>query len=128
MVGNLNFIETYVYGCSLTFPKILILIFIDYYETGFLGLKLTVDEAIINYTASLPVDFSNLNISLKKMPYPKFVKDDLLPVIQVYLPLFFMLAFILSTLQLAKGIVYEKEKRLKVSVLTCKNIDIGWVA
>lgn len=128
MARNLNCIETYVYGCSLTFPKILILIFIDYYETGFLGLKLTVDEAIINYTSASPVDFSNFNISLKKMPYPKFVRDDLLPVIQGYLPLFFMLAFILSTLQLAKGIVYEKEKRLKVSVLTCKNTDIGWVA
>lgn len=88
----------------------------NYYETGFLELKLRVDEAIINYTSASPVDFSNVNISLKKMPYPKFVKDDLLPVIQGNLPLFLMLAFILSTLQLVKGIVYEKEKRLKESM------------
>ncbi|KAJ8311156.1 hypothetical protein KUTeg_011295 [Tegillarca granosa] len=44
----------------------------NYYETGFLELKLRVDEAIINYTSASPVDFSNVNISLKKMPYPKF--------------------------------------------------------
>ncbi|KAJ8298729.1 hypothetical protein KUTeg_022789 [Tegillarca granosa] len=50
---------------------------------------------------------------MEKMPYPPFVRDFLLPTIQQQLPLFLILGFILYALQLSKGIVYEKERRLK---------------
>lgn len=51
------------------------------------------------------------------MPYPPYIKDPLLTAIQSNLPLFLMLGFILYVIQLTKNIVFEKERKLKVSIL-----------
>ena len=50
------------------------------------------------------------------MPYPPYVEDPLLTAIQTNLPLFLMLGFILYVIQTTKNIVYEKERKLKVSL------------
>jgi hypothetical protein len=46
----------------------------------------------------------------------KCIVDPLLTAIQTNLPLFLMLGFILYVIQTTKNIVYEKERKLKVSL------------
>ena len=52
------------------------------------------------------------------MPYPPYVEDTLLTTIETYLPLFLMLGFMLYVIQTIKSIVYERERKLKVSLNT----------
>ena len=80
-------------------------------------LQYEVDKAIIQEKSGNPTLFSTIDMKLKKMPYPPYVKDNLLVSIQSNLPLFLMLGFILYVIQLCKNIVYEKERKLKVSLL-----------
>jgi hypothetical protein len=96
---------------------ILSLIFIlDYVETGFLYLQYEVDRAIIKQKSGKANFFDDINVKFKKMPYPPYVEDPLLTAIQTNLPLFLMLEFILYVIQTTKNIVYEKERKLKVSL------------
>ncbi|KAJ8311158.1 hypothetical protein KUTeg_011297 [Tegillarca granosa] len=85
----------------------------NYYSRGFLYLQYEINKQLINEFAETPIDFDNIDMFMEKMPYPPFVRDFLLPTIQQQLPLFLILGFILYALQLSKGIVYEKERRLK---------------
>lgn len=86
----------------------------DYYSTGFLTLQYLVGRAIINIQ-SANTNFDNLNFNMKKMAYQSYIKDNMLSVLQIWLPFFIMLSFIITALQITKGVTYEKEKRLKVS-------------
>ncbi|XP_048742099.2 phospholipid-transporting ATPase ABCA3-like [Ostrea edulis] len=87
----------------------------NYYSTGFLTLQYQVGRSVINIQSG-NTNFDNLNFYLKKMPYRDFIQDNLLSVLQVWLPFFVMLSFIITALQTTKGVTYEKEKRLKESM------------
>ncbi|KAM4739858.1 phospholipid-transporting ATPase ABCA1 isoform 2-T2 [Anableps anableps] len=52
-------------------------------------------------------------IYIQQMPYPCFVDDVFLRVLNRSLPLFMTLAWIYSVAMIIKGVVYEKEARLK---------------
>lgn len=56
------------------------------------------------------------DVYLQKMAYPAYIQDGMLITVQSTLPLFFVLAFILYVIMLAKNLVYEKELKLKVSI------------
>ncbi|XP_062578105.1 phospholipid-transporting ATPase ABCA3-like, partial [Saccostrea cucullata] len=87
----------------------------NYYKTGFLSLQYEVGRAIINRRSG-NTNFDNLDFYMKKMPYQDFIKDNLISVLQIWLPFFIMLSFIITALQTTKGVTYEKEKRLKESM------------
>ncbi|KAJ8277432.1 hypothetical protein GJAV_G00075090 [Gymnothorax javanicus] len=55
----------------------------------------------------------HIGIYLQQMPYPCYVDDVFLRVLNRSLPLFMTLAWIYSVAMIIKGIVYEKEARLK---------------
>lgn len=71
-------------------------------------------RAIINIQ-SVSATLDSLNFNMKKMAYQSYIKDGLLSVLQIWLPFFVMLSFIITALQTTKGVTYEKEKRLKVN-------------
>ncbi len=50
--------------------------------------------------------------------YPKYVDDQFILVIQADLPLVLMLGFLFATLITTRNVVVEKEKRLKVIILS----------
>ncbi|KAI1891830.1 hypothetical protein AGOR_G00147780 [Albula goreensis] len=54
-----------------------------------------------------------IGIYLQQMPYPCYVDDVFLRVLNRSLPLFMTLAWIYSVAMIIKGMVYEKEARLK---------------
>ena len=90
-----------------------------YFESGFLSIQHAVDSAIIgklsrnnNLTGSL-----NTTVSVKRFPYPDYVHDRFILVIQNTLPLLLMLSLFLTALIIVRDVVYEKEKKLKVGEL-----------
>lgn len=87
------------------------LFIVDYVQTGFIWLQYEVDRALIAAKSGSANLFSEIQVQLKKMPYPPYLQDPLLTAIQQNLPLFLMLGFILYVIQTAKNLVYEKERK-----------------
>ncbi|XP_062869316.1 phospholipid-transporting ATPase ABCA1 [Trichomycterus rosablanca] len=77
---------------------------------GFVYVQDLVERAI---TRVLSGKQPTTGIYIQQMPYPCFVDDVFLRILNRSLPLFMTLAWIYSVAMIIKGIVYEKEARLK---------------
>ncbi|XP_068671756.1 phospholipid-transporting ATPase ABCA3-like [Montipora foliosa] len=86
-----------------------------YFEEGFLSLQHAVDSAIIKQIGNIT---SNLTatVSVKRFPYPDYLHDNFVLVIQTSLPLLLMLSLVYTALNIVRDVVYEKEKKLKESM------------
>ncbi|KAL4218636.1 ATP-binding cassette sub- A member 2 [Mactra antiquata] len=82
-----------------------------YYDFGFVWIQDMVERSIINLqlnrTIKLPGTFFH------RMPYPCWLWDQFVWLIQHIIPLCLMLSWVYSVAMLVQRIVYEKEKRLK---------------
>ncbi|XP_067683952.1 phospholipid-transporting ATPase ABCA3-like [Haliotis asinina] len=101
-----------------------------YKDSGFLLIQRLVNQEVINYwNSSAGSDVSNLDIRLQRMPYPPYIIDPMITVLQNMLPILLMLSFILMTIQTTKGVVYEKERKLKESMkLMGLSAAANWMA
>ncbi|XP_070191604.1 LOW QUALITY PROTEIN: phospholipid-transporting ATPase ABCA3-like [Littorina saxatilis] len=65
-------------------------------------------------------EWSGQNVSVRwqtnRMPYPPYVEDGMATLLMEIMPAFIMLSFILPVIQYTKGIVHEKERKLKESM------------
>ncbi|KAG8455080.1 hypothetical protein GDO86_001341 [Hymenochirus boettgeri] len=77
---------------------------------GFSYLQDVVEQAIIRVQTGAE---KRTGVYVQQMPYPCYVDDIFLRVMSRSLPLFMTLAWIYSVAVIIKGIVYEKEARLK---------------
>ncbi|XP_063311284.1 phospholipid-transporting ATPase ABCA1 isoform X1 [Pelobates fuscus] len=77
---------------------------------GFAYLQDVVEQAIIRLQTGTE---KRTGVYVQQMPYPCYVDDIFLRVMSRSLPLFMTLAWIYSVAVIIKGIVYEKEARLK---------------
>uniref|UniRef100_A0A8C0H2Z1 P-type phospholipid transporter n=1 Tax=Chelonoidis abingdonii TaxID=106734 RepID=A0A8C0H2Z1_CHEAB len=77
---------------------------------GFVYLQDVVEQAIIR---ALTGTEKKTGVYVQQMPYPCYVDDIFLRVMGRSMPLFMTLAWIYSVAVIIKGIVYEKEARLK---------------
>ncbi|XP_029460267.1 ATP-binding cassette sub-family A member 1 isoform X2 [Rhinatrema bivittatum] len=77
---------------------------------GFAYLQDVVEQAIIRVQTGTA---NRTGVYVQQMPYPCYVDDIFLRVMSRSLPLFMTLAWIYSVAVIIKGIVYEKEARLK---------------
>ncbi|NWX42570.1 ABCA1 protein, partial [Steatornis caripensis] len=77
---------------------------------GFAYLQDVVEQAIIRVQTGTE---KKTGIYVQQMPYPCYVDDIFLRVMSRSMPLFMTLAWIYSVAVIIKGIVYEKEARLK---------------
>ncbi|KAM9081600.1 phospholipid-transporting ATPase ABCA1 isoform 1-T3 [Megaptera novaeangliae] len=77
---------------------------------GFAYLQDVVEQAIIRVLTGTE---KKTGIYMQQMPYPCYVDDIFLRVMSRSMPLFMTLAWIYSVAVIIKGIVYEKEARLK---------------
>ena len=106
----------------------------DYFDSGFLTFQQAIDIAIIEYhmppTSELQRD--NLIISLQRHPYPDYLDDGFIFILQGQFPLFLMLSYMCTAPIIVKDVVLEKERKLKVFVfkhlistnISCKKIEI----
>ena len=87
-----------------------------YFEEGFLSLQHAVDTAIIKLKGNISSEL-NASVSIKRFPYPDYIHDNFVLVIQTSLPLLLMLSLVFTALNIVRDVVYEKQKKLKVSNL-----------
>ncbi|OXB70511.1 UNVERIFIED_CONTAM: hypothetical protein H355_016817, partial [Colinus virginianus] len=77
---------------------------------GFVYVQDLVERAVVRVqTGAAP----RVGLYLQQMPYPCYVDDVFLRVLNRSLPLFMTLAWIYSVAMIIKGVVHEKEARLK---------------
>ena len=86
-----------------------------------MAIQKVLDESLIlelNPAATI----SEIGMQLKRHPYPPYVDDPFIGVIQRQLPLIILLSFIIVAPNIVKDIVLEKERKLKVSSRFRQNI------
>lgn len=59
-----------------------------------------------------------VNVAMGRMPYPPYIDDKYLVALQAWLPLILLLSYLYPAVNIVKNIVYEKEKKLKVTART----------
>nr|XP_057928387.1 phospholipid-transporting ATPase ABCA1 isoform X2 [Doryrhamphus excisus] len=84
--------------------------YMRYVVSGFVYVQDLVDRALTRILTGAP---QKTGIYVQQMPYPCHVDDGFLRVLNRSLPLFMTLAWIYSVAMIIKGVVYEKEARLK---------------
>jgi len=91
---------------------------LGYLEEGFLALQQAVDSALMNgLSSNATVDIGKVTMRLQRFPYPPYVDDKFVLVIQQQLPFIVMLSFVFCAMQIVRDLVYEKERCLKVRVV-----------
>ncbi|XP_072260468.1 phospholipid-transporting ATPase ABCA1 isoform X4 [Pyxicephalus adspersus] len=88
---------------------------------GFTYLQDVIEQAIIRIQTGTE---KRTGVYVQQMPYPCYVDDVFLRVMSRSLPLFMTLAWIYSVAVIIKGIVYEKEARLK-ETMRIMGLDSG---
>lgn len=81
-----------------------------YVRGGFVYLQDMVDRGIIRVQTGIN---QPLGVYAQQMPYPCYVDDVFVSSIATILPMFLVLAFVYTACQTIKGLVLEKELRLK---------------
>ena len=84
-----------------------------YFREGFLALEQAVGWSITEELVPEVADM-NLEVLMRRFPFPPFTKDLFVITIQSKLPMLLMLGFVFIALVIVKDLVHEKEKRLKV--------------
>ena len=90
-----------------------------YFESGFLSIQHAVDSSIIGKLSRNNILTGSLNttVSVKRFPYPDYIHDNFILVIQNTLPLVLVWSLLFTALNIVHDVVYEKEKKLKVGEL-----------
>ncbi|XP_052284173.1 phospholipid-transporting ATPase ABCA1-like isoform X3 [Dreissena polymorpha] len=83
---------------------------LKYFLNGFVYIQDMIDHSVIKLQTGLKQD---VGIVTQQFPYPCYTEDKFIYAISRMLPLFMILAWILTTAMLCKSIVYEKDRRLK---------------
>jgi ATP-binding cassette subfamily A (ABC1) protein 3 len=73
-----------------------------------------VDEAII-LEVNQSADVDEIQLEMKRAPFPPYTSDDVIYFLQSYLSFTFILSFIVTAPTIVKEITLEKEKKLKVN-------------
>ncbi|XP_048255576.1 phospholipid-transporting ATPase ABCA1-like isoform X2 [Haliotis rufescens] len=81
-----------------------------YLTYGFAFLQDMVDHALIRVQTGVEEE---VGVYMQQFPYPCYVKNRFTMTISRTMPMFMVLAWIYSVAMIVKGIVYEKERRLK---------------
>ncbi|PFX16944.1 ATP-binding cassette sub-family A member 1 [Stylophora pistillata] len=98
-----------------------------YFNFGFLYLQDLIDRALMNMLLNETIE--EPGVYMQEFPYPCYVKDKFVFYIGGTMPLFMTLAWIFSVAMIIRGVVHEKERRLKevMKVMGLGN-GVHWVA
>ncbi|XP_055881820.1 phospholipid-transporting ATPase ABCA3-like [Biomphalaria glabrata] len=103
-----------------------------YEAKGFIYVQYLIGKAITLYwlnKTGKSVDDMKIDIYKQRMPYPPYVNDPMILILQNQLPLFIVLSFILSIIINTKNLVYEKERKLKEAMkLMGLKASVHWVS
>ncbi|XP_065093714.1 phospholipid-transporting ATPase ABCA3-like [Ochlerotatus camptorhynchus] len=82
----------------------------SYYNEGFIGMQTALSAAIV---AVHDPEINTKEVRLRRIPYPPFHEDKLLPAMEQLLPLIILIAFFYTCINTVKYITIEKERQLK---------------
>lgn len=85
----------------------------DYYQEGFLAIQRALDLAVMK-TLRPRSPVTEVGISMQRMLYPPYVQDPFIFAIQNQFPFLIMISFTIIAPNIAKDVILEKERRLKV--------------
>ncbi|KAK6167985.1 hypothetical protein SNE40_021899 [Patella caerulea] len=100
----------------------------DYIGSNFVLYQAYLDQAIIQ--AWTPTaNISHIEYKIQKMPYPEYIEDRMIIIVQTILPLLMCFSFIVNVFITVKSIIYEKERNLKESMkMMGLKISSNWAA
>lgn len=98
-----------------------------YYDLGFTWLQDQIERAIVDLHAGR--DVVKPAVYLHEMPYPCYVRDNFMFIIEHMMPLCMTVSWIYTVALAVQAIVYEKEQRLKeVMKMMGLSNAVHWVA
>ena len=90
--------------------------FLEYHDEGFLSVQHAINLALIKEIEdSSESEIDGMRIQMRRFPYPPYVDDNFILILQRQLPFLILLSFIVTAPNIVKDIIIEKENRLKVS-------------
>ena len=72
--------------------------------------------AIIEHVSGKKNLAEEIETLLWRYPYPPYLMDDFITIIQGQLPVVLMMGYVLAVLTVTRNVVLEKEKKLKVRI------------
>ncbi|XP_038067464.1 ATP-binding cassette sub-family A member 3-like [Patiria miniata] len=84
-----------------------------YMREGFLPLQYAIDRAFLQFQN---VSLEDVSVEMRRYPYPPYFDDDFILVIQMQLPFLLLISFVITAITITKGVVLEKEQKLKESM------------
>ncbi|KAK2724560.1 phospholipid-transporting ATPase ABCA3-like [Artemia franciscana] len=84
-----------------------------YYLEGFLTLQHAISSSVIEQASG--ANMSSVDLQMQRFPYPKYVEDYFVLVLEDFLAIILLLGFIYPVMNNVRNIVNEKEARLKES-------------
>ncbi|XP_053391292.1 phospholipid-transporting ATPase ABCA3-like [Mercenaria mercenaria] len=89
-----------------------------YSREGFLAVQHAINFAVLREVGGVNQSdiLDNIDVNLRRHPYPAFNDDNFILVIQQQFPLILMLSFLIVSLSIVKDVVHEKERKLKESL------------
>ena len=104
----------------------------NYRDEGFISLQDAITQSIIGdrvSNLSSAYTHENLPIDIRQMPYPAYLRDSFLQFVKLILGVLLVFGFTLSAGLITKEIVYEKETRLRESMLIMGlSKTVNWVS
>ncbi|VDQ02425.1 unnamed protein product [Trichobilharzia regenti] len=85
------------------------------YKDAFLPLQYAIDRAIVNLNCKVNDTFNRLKVTMKRMPFPPYINDGFIVIIQKELAVLLILGFIFPTLHSVRLVLVEKQRRMKLS-------------
>ena len=79
---------------------------------GFLPLQYALDRALLQFRN---VSTDGFTVDMRRYPYPPYINDFFILVIQMQLPFLILISFVITAISITKNVVLEKERKLKVS-------------
>ncbi|XP_043856125.1 phospholipid-transporting ATPase ABCA3-like [Dromiciops gliroides] len=86
-----------------------------YFREGFLSLQHAFNREIMHYhmNDSMIQLYENITVVMKRFPFPSFVQDPFVSVLENNFSLLLMLSFLCTSVFIIRAIVQEKERKLK---------------
>ncbi|XP_055535486.1 phospholipid-transporting ATPase ABCA3-like [Wyeomyia smithii] len=82
----------------------------NYMYEGFTPIQTAISSAFL---AAKNPQFVRHNVFLRRIPYPPYYEDQLLPAMEALLPLIILIAFFYTCINTVKHVTIEKERQLK---------------
>jgi len=104
-----------------------------YRQEGFLALQLAVEKAVAKHIADDDdekiKDINDIDVRMQRFPYPPYLDDDFLYVLEAGLHSFTYIALTPTVFSITKELVLEKERRLKEMMkLMGMSSFVNWLA